>query len=296
VIDLHIESWGPGDAPALLYLHGGPGQSSYEFEQLQAARLVGPLRLVTFDQRGVLRSPPLGPDDSVTLDDLVADCEAIRTDLGIERWTILGQSFGGMVALKYAVRHPAAVAAVAFENPCFDVDRTCRSLLSAFVAHPSAGAHPEAAAAAAALLATDADVQALWGMLVATLRAWGDDRDEIYVPDEKVRARISELLAAAPFSPAQWGQGGEHLMRLSADPDVFAPHTPLLRQITQPTMLIKGGADPIPSAGEVADFRQALPLAPVHVFAGAGHYVQAERPGEYADLVTAFVLGAVPGA
>lgn len=284
-----MTSWGPDDAPALLYLHGGPGQSSYEFEHHQAALLAGRIRLVTLDQRGVLRSPALAADETVTLTGLVADCEAVRTQLGIAHWAVLGQSFGGMVALRYAVEHPASVAAVLFENPCWDVDRTCRSVLSALIGHPTAAAHPEAAASATALLATDADARALWTMLLTTLAAWGADRDQIYVPDAAVRGRIDALLAAGPFTAGQWARGGDHLMRLSADPEVLVRHTPLLRRLTRPAMLIKGEADPIPSAGEVGDFRAALPTAPVHVFAGAGHFVQAEHPAEYADLVCDFV-------
>ena len=157
--ELYVESWGPPDAPALLYLHGGPGQGSYEFVQYQAALLSARLRGIALDQRGVLRSAALPPDRGLTLADMVADCETVRAHLGLESWALLGQSFGGMLALRYATEHPSAVTAVAFENPCWDVDRTCRSLLAALVAHRTAGAHPQAVAAATAMLATDAQGQ-----------------------------------------------------------------------------------------------------------------------------------------
>ena len=285
---LYVHSWGPADAPALLYLHGGPGQSSYEFEQHQAGLLGERLRLVTLDQRGVLRSDPLPPGGTLTLDDLVADCETVRTTLGIDRWAVLGQSFGGMLALRYAVQHPAAVTKVAFENPSWDLDRTGRSLLAACFAHPAMAGHPELPARAER--AGD-DTRALWALIIEVLGVLGEHRDEIYIPDAATRRRINELLAAAPFTAEQWSRGVEHLTQLDRDPELYAPHTPLLSRLTQPALLIKGDLDPIPSAGEVSDFVWLRPGAQLHRFPGVGHFVQAEQPEAYAKLVGDFVSG-----
>jgi proline iminopeptidase len=291
VIDgLYVESWGADDAPALLYLHGGPGQSFYEFAHHQSALLSARLRVVAMDQRGVLRSDALPAGGTLTLAELVADCETVRAHLGIDSWAVLGQSFGGMIALLYAVQHPETVTGVIFENPAWDLGRTCRSLVEAFLAHPTAAAHPEIVDKIKTVLATEPDASTLTHLMVETVTGWGDDRDEIYVPDLRARREINELLAAAPFTPEQWGRGDEHLTQLAQDPDLYAPHTPLFAQLTQPTLLIKGGADPIPSAGEVADFVEALPSAELRVFEGAGHFVQAEQPQAYAELVTDFVL------
>jgi proline iminopeptidase len=133
-------------------------------------------------------------------------------------------------------------------------------------------------------------------LLLEVLVAFGRDRDEIYTPDEDARRAIREVLASAPFTPDQWGKAAGHLARVTEDPGFFTPHTPALRQLTQPSLLIKGELDPIPSAGEVLDFRRALPAAEVHVFPGAGHFVQAEKPQAYADLVTDFVTRNAKGA
>lgn len=95
---LYVEVLGAESAPALLYLHGGPGTGSYDFTLHQGARLAAKLRVVALDQRGVLRSDPLAEGEAFSLDDLVADCEALRKELGIARWTVLGHSFGGYLA------------------------------------------------------------------------------------------------------------------------------------------------------------------------------------------------------
>ena len=288
--ELYVEAWGVRDAPALLYLHGGPGQGCYEFVEHQAARLSDKIRVVALDQRGVLRSAALPPQGTLTIADLIADCETVRTHLEIENWTVLGQSFGGMVALRYAIEHPVSVTGVIFENPCWDVARTCRSVLSAFVAHRTAVSHPAGAARAAQILRTEADARALWAMLLDVLREFGQDRHELYIPDQDTRQRIADMLVAAPFTADQWGKGGDHLARLTQDDDFYQDHTPLLQQMQQPAVLIKGERDPIPSAEEVCDFRHALPHAEVRTY-HCGHFVQAEKQLEYTRLVSDFVLG-----
>jgi proline iminopeptidase len=107
------------------------GTSCHEFMRWQAGLLGRDLRLIAFDQRGVLRSDPVAEDEVVTENALVEDCEALRQALGVERWAVLGHSFGGRLALRYANRYPARVTSVLFENPCWDVEATDRYRLPA---------------------------------------------------------------------------------------------------------------------------------------------------------------------
>ena len=126
---LWVEDLGSPDKPPVLYLHGGPGAGCYDFVLQQGERLSQSLRVIALDQRGVLRSDPL--EDSLTLQDLIEDCEALRVRLGIERWSVLGHSFGGYLGLACALRYPEAVSALVFENPSFDIRASVDSLLHA---------------------------------------------------------------------------------------------------------------------------------------------------------------------
>ncbi len=56
---LFVDDRGDATAPALLFIHGGPGQSCYDFMQIQGDRLARRLRIIGVDQRGTLRSDPL---------------------------------------------------------------------------------------------------------------------------------------------------------------------------------------------------------------------------------------------
>jgi proline iminopeptidase len=98
----------PGRAP-VLFLHGGPGYNSYSFARVMGARLEQARRMVYLDQRGCGRSERPW-DRSYSLAVLVEDVEALRQALGVERWVLLGHSFGGTLALEYAARYPERVA------------------------------------------------------------------------------------------------------------------------------------------------------------------------------------------
>jgi proline iminopeptidase len=92
-----------GQGPPLLLMHGGPGGSLYTMAPFRA--LADEHTVVLYDHRGNGDSP-CADLTTMTWDNLVADAEAIRERLGFERWAVLGHSFGGMVAMEYALRHP----------------------------------------------------------------------------------------------------------------------------------------------------------------------------------------------
>jgi proline iminopeptidase len=92
-----------------LFLHtGGPGGDHTVFKPSYT-----PLRdlaqLVYFDPRGCGRSAPCDPSE-ITLDNHIDDLDALRDHLGLERISLLGGSYGGMVALGYALRYPQRLA------------------------------------------------------------------------------------------------------------------------------------------------------------------------------------------
>ena len=105
---LYYEQCGQPEGAPVLFLHGGPGSGcSPRHRQLfDPARC----RVVLFDQRGCGRSQPRGSVQANTSAHLVADIERLRQQLGIERWLVVGGSWGAGLALAYAAAHPAACA------------------------------------------------------------------------------------------------------------------------------------------------------------------------------------------
>jgi pimeloyl-ACP methyl ester carboxylesterase len=115
--------------PWLVFLQGGPG---FESPRPLAAggwlsKAVERYRVLLLDQRGTGRSTPQVPENITALGDaaaqsehlarfradaIVRDCEAIRSELGVERWTVLGQSFGGFCAVHYLSSAPEGLSGV----------------------------------------------------------------------------------------------------------------------------------------------------------------------------------------
>ena len=116
------------DRPYLVFLQGGPG-----FEASRPAtppsgwmaRALADFRVLLLDQRGTGRSTPVGPDlpgasaneqaeylTHFRADSIVRDLELIRTDLGVDRWSLLGQSFGGFTSLTYLSLAPEGLREV----------------------------------------------------------------------------------------------------------------------------------------------------------------------------------------
>ncbi|MGY1616367.1 prolyl aminopeptidase [Geodermatophilus sp. SYSU D00691] len=110
---VHWEVSGNPDGRPAVLLHGGPGSGTSPGMR----RWFDPAayRVVAFDQRGCGRSTPRVDDPAVDLSTnttqaLVADAEALREHLGIERWTVAGASWGTTLGLAYAQAHPHRVA------------------------------------------------------------------------------------------------------------------------------------------------------------------------------------------
>jgi proline iminopeptidase len=104
---LHVEERGQPEGVAALVLHGGPGSGSSPL----LSRFFDPARyrVISADQRGAGRSTPRGSIEHNTTADLVDDLEALRRQLGIETWLVVGGSWGATLSLAYAVAHPHAV-------------------------------------------------------------------------------------------------------------------------------------------------------------------------------------------
>ncbi|NUR06692.1 MAG: alpha/beta fold hydrolase [Nocardioidaceae bacterium] len=119
------------DKPFLVYLQGGPGSEAPRPTRRPTApawldRALQDYRVLMLDQRGTGRSTPVGALPGMTprqqadhlalfrADAIVADAELLRLHLGVDRWSVLGQSFGGFTALRYLSAAPEGLREVLF--------------------------------------------------------------------------------------------------------------------------------------------------------------------------------------
>lgn len=104
---LHVEECGNPSGIPVLFVHGGPGAGCEPYHR----RFFDPqrYRIILFDQRGCGRSTPHASLENNTTQALVADMEAIREQLKVDRWLLFGGSWGSTLSLVYAETHPERV-------------------------------------------------------------------------------------------------------------------------------------------------------------------------------------------
>ena len=111
-VDLAYETFGvKGTALPIIAVNGGPGLSHAYMMQNDLWQRIGKNRFVVlYDQRGTGGSKRMQTGASQSMDSQVADLDAVRQTLGLEKFALLGDSYGGLVAMAYAAAHPEHVA------------------------------------------------------------------------------------------------------------------------------------------------------------------------------------------
>jgi pimeloyl-ACP methyl ester carboxylesterase len=249
------------ERPTLLLLHGGPG-----FDHSGLAHTLAPLsdvaQLVLLDHRGQGRSDGDDPAQwnlDRWVQDLVEFCEALE----LERPMILGQSFGGVVALAVAARYPDLPSKLVVSSSLarFRPDR-------AFPMFERLGG-PEVRAVAERHFRELTDETSDEFMRVCL---------PVYNPtpaDPNVNARARLKLEV-----------GNHFFRNEGlTVDLF----PELGNIRCPTLVIGGELDPITPVADSQDIAAAIPQAEVRIFEGAGHGVFRDQPDEAVAFIREFI-------
>lgn len=107
---VYFEQVGNPAGIPVIFLHGGPGSGCNENHR----RYFNPkkYRVVLFDQRGCNRSVPNGCVEENTTQEILNDIEAIRRQLGIDKWLLFGGSWGATLALLYAEQYSQNVSGI----------------------------------------------------------------------------------------------------------------------------------------------------------------------------------------
>jgi proline iminopeptidase len=203
--------------PVLLGLHGGPGGHGGEY-LAPLHRLSGPdRRVVIFDQlaTGASQIPPGGYEWSV--ERAVADVEAVRNQLNADRLDLFGHSWGGMLALQYALDNPDRVRRLVLSNTASSVARITATFLRQLL---------ERYPLSDAVAAITADVLL-------------DHRDPRFRAVVRVYLDGEEALDLGPAGAGLWGPHVWFATAALRDWDV----EDRLREIEPPTLILHGGAD-----------------------------------------------------
>lgn len=127
--EMYIKEYGNVDNPPILFLHGGPGYNSINFEVSTAQKLADSgFYVITYDRRGEGRSKELS--SNYTFSESSADIDSILNKYNIKKINLLAHSFGGVIASEFAEKNPTKVKSIIFISAPFSYPNILSGTLS----------------------------------------------------------------------------------------------------------------------------------------------------------------------
>jgi proline iminopeptidase len=273
-VSLFVEVAGQGDP--LLLMHGGPGLDHVSLTPFRG--LADRHTVILYDHRCNGRSTG-APVTTMTMEELTADADALREALGIERWAVLGHSFGGHVALEYVLRYPDRVSRLVLLDTAGDARWSQQNAAEVLAAR---GFSPAAVSVARRFydgrIASKDVVRASIRLLPAYDHRFSIRRlvQEMLGGGWRMKARPEALLFGGRMM-----RGWSVMDRLGA--------------IRVPTLGIAGRDDFLFPPESQALLAAGIPDARLRIIERAGHNPQSERPRETLAAVADFLAEASPG-
>jgi len=267
-VSLFVKVIGHGYPMALL--HGGPG---LDHTSLLSFRSSGEyFTLVFYDHRCNGRS--VGAEAStMTWDNLTADAEALRQALGFDRWAVLGHSFGGMVALEYALRYPQSLSHLVLLDTCAD-SRWVQENAPAELA--KRGYSPSTVEAARRFYNGQIAPNEMMSSVMKFTGAYYHHLSPLQLAHEAIMGfRVKARPEALIFGHNQLLPGWTVMDRLG--------------EINIPTLVMAGRDDFLFPPEHQEELAAGIPNARLEIIERAGHNPQSEQPKEVNEIVRRFL-------
>ncbi|PFJ14212.1 alpha/beta hydrolase [Bacillus cereus] len=283
---LYVETHGSPENKAVLYLHGGPGESCYDFSFHQGERLKNSLYVIMIDQRGVCRSEGITEDEAFGLNDLIEDCEELRKVLQIEKWSVIGHSFGGYLALLYALIYPNAIEKIIFEGPTFDFALTSKALLKKTGDLLRKYGKREAAEECHAYSSSNAGSEKLLEAYIRLSDELEEKRMEIYNFKED---KTDDSLYSDEEGEVFANRSQIHFDRLKSEGACYTSLLYKIKEVQNPMLLIVGKYDVVTCEKQIETFNKDARNGKYIVFEESGHSPHYEEADWFAETVIQFL-------
>jgi len=268
-----------GDGQPIVVLHGGPGIGYRYLAPELETLLAGKRRIVFYDQRGSGESTGADDPSLLNIHAFVEDLACLCTALELERAVLLGHSFGGLLAMHYAIQYPQRVTALILVDP----DPASKALWSRFTGATQGKRTPAEAEEISAIQASNgwnANSELVARYFELALRPFFA---ALAVPERFghrfVRVRPDNLSTTAAAVRNNLGDWDLH---------------PLLNGIGCPTLLVCGETGIFPEEA-MAKLHEGIRKSTLVRIGGASHFPSIEAPGAFGSAVCSF-LGVERGA
>jgi len=267
-VDLAYEVYGQPTAELpVIAVNGGPGLShKYMIQNDVWQRLAERRQIVFYDQRGTGKSMPIQPGASQDMDTQVADLEAVRAHFGFSKIDLVGDSYGGFLAMAYATAHPEHVHKMILS------DSAPPSMKD--IVHLLPQVFPD-------IEEEDADLQEKLGNTEeAAQKQLVNHFRMIFYDEDKLRAYLANI-GDIGYVPSVGAAVGDSASKIDM--------TAELPKFKFPTLIITGRYDLNVAPLSAWRMYKAIPGAKLVIFSQSGHLPSYEEPDKYVQVVDAFL-------
>ncbi len=273
-IELFYRTMGSG--PPVIVLHGGPSPG-HGYLLPWFGRLAGDHRVVLYDQRGTGRSTAPSDSAAVTRENFLADLDGLRAALGFGRFHLVGHSWGGQLAMGYALTYPEQVRTLTLVSSTEPGRRYLRRVTENLEGRRT----PEDSTALARLFRSEGfergEAATLNRIYQLIYRSWLGDPGY---------ADSLSFDVTGPMATA--GRAAARLVVANSPP---VDYWTALDTLAVPALVIHGDRDPVPVA-MARDLAETLPDARFLRLAGVGHFPFVERPATVFRAIRRFLRDA----
>jgi proline iminopeptidase len=248
-----------GEGLPCLVMHGGLGGDHSSLHPWLDP-LGDVMRLVYYDHRGNGRSGR-PRSESITFEQLCADADALREHLGFEEIAVLGYSFGGFVALEYALRYPERISHLILLDtaPTFDYEEEIEANAR------RKGATQEQLEALDASAEDEGESWRLWKVIEPLYFCTFD-------------ADLAERVMGKTVISVEAADAGDAIIE-------GWDLTPRLGEISAPTLILVGRDDFVCPPSQAKIMHEGIPNSELAVFENSGHFTHVEEPEAFFDAV-----------
>jgi proline iminopeptidase len=266
-----------GHGQPLVLMHGGPGAD--HISMLPFRPCSDQNTLVFYDHRCNGRSRGVEVS-SMTWENLTADADELRQSLGFDKWAVLGHSFGGMVALEYALRFPQSLSHLLLVDTCGDIRWAQENAPNTLAQR---GFSPETVDIARRFFNGQIAPNEMLPAMMKFGEAYYHHRSPLQVAHMLVSGmRVKMRPEALIFGFCHLLKGWTVMDRLG--------------EIKVPTLVMAGRDDIQFPPEHQAALAAGLANARLEIIESAGHNSPEERPAEVLRLVRNFLAAAYPGS
>lgn len=256
------------EMPVLFLLHGGPGGDHLRFKQ-HSLELQDAAQLVFIDHRGCGHSKKTKQKE-YTLENNIEDIEALRQYLCLERISILGTSYGGMVAQGYAIRYPQHVDKLILvaTAPSYRFINQAKKILQA-------RGNPKQIAIS----------KHLWAGTFRNHKHVAEffkQMDALYSTTTKKHPKQTFSKLKTIWSHEALNEGFSGFLR-------HYDWIPTLKKIKCPTLILAGEKDWICNPSQAKTIAQHIPHAQLKIFKKCGHAVAVDAHTQYIKMIKNFL-------